>query len=183
MHTWAIPTMFGGCAGVGARWLGALPMLAALAVWAVSPRPAVLISEDGALAGVMTPEGRAMSKPRGGGFAARSWLENDGDPATQAEAHGRKQAASGGAGRIELGDAVLWHVAGRGAADALAGACAAADIVFAALDRPDVPTGCRVYDRAALRATGALALYPGPEGPVIVTARSVTGQRPWNLGQ
>ena len=37
----------------------------------------------------MTAEGRALSKPRGDGFAALSWLENDGDGARQAEAAAR----------------------------------------------------------------------------------------------
>jgi competence protein ComEC len=46
-------------------------------------RPGLLVAGSGGLVGVMTPEGRALSKARGDGFAADSWLENDGDPVGQ----------------------------------------------------------------------------------------------------
>lgn len=65
------------------RWIGGLPVLVALAAWQQSERPDILVSDSGRLIGVMTPEGRALSKPRGDGFVARIWLENDGDAAPQ----------------------------------------------------------------------------------------------------
>lgn len=65
------------------RWIGGLPVLVALAAWQQSERPDILVSDSGGLIGVMTPEGRALSKPRGDGFVARIWLENDGDAAPQ----------------------------------------------------------------------------------------------------
>ena len=52
-------------------------------------RPDILIADRGALVGVMTSEGRAISKPKGAGFVARIWLENDGDKINQSEAHDR----------------------------------------------------------------------------------------------
>jgi competence protein ComEC len=49
-------------------------------------RPDVLISDTGRLVGVLTEEGRALSRARGDGFVAGVWLENDGDGATQEDA-------------------------------------------------------------------------------------------------
>ena len=54
-------------------------MVASFVIWSGTERPDVLISGTGTLVGVMTPQGRALSKERGAGFAARNWLENDGD--------------------------------------------------------------------------------------------------------
>src|SRR5690606_30525949 len=65
------------------RAAGLVPVAAAFGLWMQAERPALLISGEGALMGLMTPEGRALSKPRGQGFAALSWLEDDGDPADQ----------------------------------------------------------------------------------------------------
>jgi competence protein ComEC len=72
-----------------ARLAGLVPVALSLWLWAQAERPALLIADRGGLVGVMTAEGRALSKPRGGGFVARNWLENDGDGATQEEAHAR----------------------------------------------------------------------------------------------
>ena len=54
-------------------------MVASFVIWSGTERSDVLISDTGTLVGVMTPQGRALSKERGAGFAARNWLENDGD--------------------------------------------------------------------------------------------------------
>ena len=69
-----------------ARMAGAVPVVLGLALWAMTERPLGLISSDGALVGLMSPEGRAMSAPKGAGFTAKSWLEDDGDLALPEEA-------------------------------------------------------------------------------------------------
>ena len=71
------------------RWFGLVLVILAGALWAGATRPALLVAPSGGLVGVLGPEGRALSKPRGNGFAARVWLENDGDPAAQEEAASR----------------------------------------------------------------------------------------------
>lgn len=71
------------------RWLGFLPVVAALGLWVASDRPTVLIGAGG-IVGVMGPEGRAVSAGRGEGFTVRNWLENDGDLASQEAAAGRE---------------------------------------------------------------------------------------------
>jgi competence protein ComEC len=70
------------------RLLGVLPILVAGFIWATVQRPMILVADNGALVGVMTPSGRALSRERSAGFAAESWLENDGD------FHSQKEAAS-----------------------------------------------------------------------------------------
>ena len=45
----------------------------------MAERPALLVSGDGSCLGLAGPEGRALSRAAGGGFAAENWLENDGD--------------------------------------------------------------------------------------------------------
>lgn len=164
------------------RFVGILPVIASVYFWAQAERPAILIADTGGLVGVMTDQGRAMSKPRGAGFAARNWLENDGDGTTQKEAALRWQGA------IDLGEAlgleaeqgqgVLHHVTGKRATAAF-DTCAKADLVVMNVVQPhNLP--CQVIDLNSLRETGALALYPQANGLRIVTAREVTGVRLWN---
>ena len=84
-----------------ARWVGVAPCLVALALWAQTERPALLVSGSGGLLGVLTPEGRSLSKERGDGFSARSWLENDGDGVAQDVAYGRDGILHG-KGRVDV---------------------------------------------------------------------------------
>jgi competence protein ComEC len=155
-----------------ARWL-ALPVAGmAVALWGMSGRPAVLVSGDGALVGVMGPEGRALSAPRGAGFAARSWLENDGDGAAQ-EIAAQRPGLTGPEGAREFSVAGVKGVAlkGRGALDRLAEACARADLVVIAAEVEAAPQGCLVLDETRLRASGPLALLVQDGGLRIVAAR------------
>ncbi|GGD33863.1 ComEC/Rec2 family competence protein [Sinisalibacter lacisalsi] len=166
------------------RWrlAGAVPVAVALALWVEADRPAVLVTASGGLVGVMTPEGRALSKPRGDGFAARVWLENDGDPVTQDIAHARRGFdGEAGAREADLGGRRLVHLTGRGARERLAAACARADVVVLSMTAEAVPPGCTLYDEAALQATGALALYPGAAGLRVESVAETGGRRPWTV--
>ena len=107
-----------------ARWGGAVGLALALALWAAHPRPSVLISPSGGLVGVMTADGRSLSRPRGDGFAARSWLENDGDSARQAETQARANWSVEPVGQglgLRLADVAgigqILHLTGRAARD------------------------------------------------------------------
>lgn len=147
------------------RWAAALPAVVALGLWVDGTRPLVLISSDGALVGVMGPEGRAVSAPRGAGFAARNWLENDGDLTAQDQAAARPGfEGPAGARRFSANGVTGMVLKGKGAADALAMACAEADFVVLPLRVAKPPDGCVVLDAKALSRSGALALYAMPGG-------------------
>jgi len=160
---------------------GVAVALGGLLLWAQVERPEVLVSETGGLIGVLGPQGRALSKPRGESFAARSWLENDGDGADQKTASARPGLREADGIRLfRVGGRSLAHLSGRGAAGRVAEACRRAEIVFMSSE-PDraAPAGCELYPPSRLRRTGALALRAAPGGAVIRSARAHSRQRPW----
>jgi competence protein ComEC len=180
---WAIPAL-----ALGALWLvlwpgrarlaGLAPCAAALLLWPTAPRPQLLVSEDGRLAGLLGPAGRALSAPRGAGFAAEAWLQRDGDLASQAEAAARPGfAGPPGARTFTLGGLSGVIVTGRGAAARAAAACASADLVIVAA-AADGGGRCRLIDRRVLAGTGALAL--SAEGGSLVVRAARSGVRPWD---
>jgi competence protein ComEC len=158
------------------RSLAIAPLALAGWLWSGAQRPELLISEGGGLVGMMTEGGRALSKPRGDGFAAGIWLENDGAPVAQEEAFALGAIGQGVPGRL-AGLTVL-HITGQGRLDDLAG-CGGADLLVtdgAAGDRP-----CRVLDAASLRRTGAVAGWLTEQGTVrLLTAAEATGRRLWS---
>ncbi|MBT9384465.1 ComEC family competence protein [Pseudooceanicola sp. CBS1P-1] len=150
------------------RWLGLGPMAAAFLLWAQAERPPVLIAESGGLVGILTPEGRALSRARAESFVAAIWLENDADPALQEAAALRWPGAP-----------QVRHATGKRAA-AAEGPCRDGEWLVLNVPAAEAPgaTGCRVLDPSGLRQLGAVALWPA-EGRM-VTARQVAGQRLWN---
>jgi competence protein ComEC len=162
------------------RVLGVPVMGVSFVLWAGAERPAALISQTGGLVGVMTETGRALSKPKGDGFSADSWLENDGDPVVQAEASKRMTFESRGRIRwFDLGAARVLHATGKVAAAEAMELCDTADVlVVNVILEPQA--GCDLFDLKRLRKEGALALSEGETGLRIVTARDVTGSRLWS---
>ncbi|MDE9451817.1 ComEC/Rec2 family competence protein [Aliiroseovarius sp. Z3] len=164
-----------------ARWMALVPFAFAGVLWSQTVRPPVLISATGGLVGVMTDQGRALSKPRGESFAALSWLENDGDPADQKTAFARAGfTGTKGQMRVEVSGVTLVHLTGRGAGDRVAEVCADADLVVLSgkMTKP-APPGCVVLDRATLTEMGAVALWPDAKEIRIETARARSGDRLW----
>ena len=165
--------------GRGRAW-GALVVLVSLAVWGQAERPEVLISQTGGLVGVMTEAGRALSKPKGDGFSADSWLENDGDPVVQAEAAKRMEFETDGRmRRFRVGDAVVVHATGKVAARLALERCRAADLTVINVVM-EAPPACRVYDLKQLRRDGALALSKASDRLLITSARDRAGTRLWS---
>lgn len=164
-----------------ARLIGALPVVAAIALWATATRPPLLIAESGGLAGLMTATGRAPSKPAGDGFALRAWLQADADAAAPEEVAARQGFTGPRARRaFTLAGVPGLVLSGKGAAAAVPGACAEARIVIlsVALDAPP-PPGCRVIDLKALRRSGAMSVRVAAGTLVFRSARVVQGDRPW----
>lgn len=156
------------------RFLGAATLLSAFVLWGLQDRPAGLIAEDGALVGFMTADGRALSKPKGAGFVAQNWLENDGDASSQEEAHLRWHD-----GALFGDGTALRHLAGKKAAQDFRG-CRSGEIVVANHRLPDGDAGCEIYDPARLATTGAVALYLRGGKLQTTTVRDISGDRLWS---
>ena len=157
------------------RFVGLLPCLAALVLWAQTERPPVLIADTGGLVGVMTEDGRALSKARGAGFIAGVWLENDGDAANQPEAANR-WGDDALLRRTTFDKWQIIHVPGKRAAATL-DECSEGQIVVTSVAL-ETTGDCQLYDPVTLRQSGALALYPDR----VISARAVTGDRLWTSG-
>ncbi|MXQ06871.1 DUF4131 domain-containing protein [Alphaproteobacteria bacterium GH1-50] len=182
---WVLPLIaLGGAMVAGLkgrlRAAAAMPLGAALVLWSLAERPDILVAESGGQVGVLTAEGRAVSRPRGDGFAVSNWLENDGDGAAQDAA-----AARGGwrlEGRVRVydtGSLRLLHGTGKaGAKEALA-RCAEGVVI---VNQPvDAPPGCVVHDPKSLARSGAVAVFFDESGaPRIETARGQGPGRPWS---
>ncbi len=154
-----------------ARGVGAVIMLAAVGFWGQSQRPEILIAGDGALIGVLTPKGRALSKPRGAGFAARNWLENDGDPSDQSRAAARWQGL-----RTPEGGAFVQI---RGKKSAQQANCRPEDWLISPNPLPE-GLECRYFDLDKLRQTGAVGFLRTSNGYRQITARGLSGTRIWH---
>lgn len=157
------------------RWLGLVPVMAAMALWTTAERPVLLVAEGG-LIGVGGPEGRALSRARGEGFTARNWLENDGDLATQEEASAR-------AGFAETGAGLVFGFAGRSGllvrkGDPLPAGCGGHDLVVAPQGGVADDT-CLWLTDDILRATGTLAFYPTAQGVTVVSTHGTA--RIWSV--
>jgi len=161
------------------RGAGALAVALALLLWSGAERPLALVSGDGGLTGVLGEAGRALSKPKGAGFVAKSWLEDDGDMGTQETAFARPGfRGTRGDLTAEVAGLTLRHLTGKGAADRVADACRAGALVVTPAEWDGAPPeGCLFFGPRQLKATGALAVYAGPR---IVTARDAAGDRLWN---
>lgn len=175
---WVLPLMAFGALTVvlwqgRGRILGLLPVLVAVWLWSGQERPRLLVSDTGTLVGVMTAEGRALNTPRGGGFVAGNWLENDGDAADQSEAHARWR-------NTMLDPLGVVLVSGKAAARAPRD-CGGADFVIFTADPEDPPIGpCQVISPETLRRSGALALVEKAGVLRLQSAADITGQRLWS---
>ncbi|WP_417269606.1 ComEC/Rec2 family competence protein [Celeribacter sp.] len=157
------------------RVIGLAPICVAFALWIGVVRPVLLVSEDGGLVGYMTPQGRVLNKPKGAGFAARTWLENDGDGADQAEAAARDFPA------LRVGPLRIAHITGRGWQERVKVACAAHDIVIVNQKvELNAVHACEMFDLSKLKTSGALAFHLADGQVVLETTRDVVGRRLWN---
>lgn len=182
---WVIPML-----SLGALWLilwqgaarfAGLPVMAlALLLWSMTTRPALLIAPEGEVVGLMTPEGRALSRARAGSFTASSWLQADGDGADQALAHARAGAApSPQITHLWGGGLDVLHLAGKRALVDLDKLCIQGRIIVTTEAPEEKPRSCTLLTPADLRATGARA-YDIRAGQIVM--RSVTqdsGVRLW----
>ena len=174
---WVLPVMSAGMIWLilwpgSARLLGVPVAALALGGWGMAERPQLLIAEGATLVGVLTPEGRALSRARGQGFTARNWLESDGDSADQATAAARLAQPA----RFTHGGRDHVHLFGARALDALAETCIEGRVVILAAPLPAGFSGpCTVIDARQTWASGALA----HDGTRWITTTATQGRRPW----
>ncbi|WP_323036028.1 ComEC/Rec2 family competence protein [Pararhodobacter sp.] len=181
---WVVPVI-----GLGGLWVALWPgrarfagvFLAGVAVvgWTLAERPALLIDRDGALVGLATPTGRALSRERGASFVASRWLELDGDPATQQDAAARAGfvPVQGGV-TFRFADQDWVHLTGRGGEAALTQHCRRGVTVIINTRLGANPGSCRLFDARALSRIGAISVSQSGR---ITTAQEVSGQRPWSV--
>jgi competence protein ComEC len=178
--SYVLPMMALGCLFIilwqgRVRSLGLIPVIGSFLLWGQAERPQVLIADSGTLISIMTDHGRAVSKPKGAGFVAENWLENDGDGSDQ------ESAAAKWPERAMIGGRPLVHLSGK---RALAGfdtsLCAKNPIVVTSVAATNMPKGCDIYDPKRLSQTGSLAISTQGTKVQTTTARDVSGQRLWN---
>ncbi|WP_410217921.1 ComEC/Rec2 family competence protein [Paracoccus sp. (in: a-proteobacteria)] len=157
---------------LGTGFGAGLSLLAvAAALWALDRRPLLLIAPEGEAVGLMTPAGRAVSKPSGGAFVISTWLQEDGDMADQKASAARPAWA--GDRRDRWADLPhgwqVWHLTGKGAGERAQAACRTGRIVVASepVALPP-PAPCLILDPERLRALGAVTIEMSASGPLIL---------------
>ncbi len=165
-----LPILASGCV-IAVLWVGRLKYagvslaLAALVLWIGTKRPDVLIDKSGSLVGVMTKQGRALSKSKGNGFSAKAWLEHDGDTADQKTAASREWVTE---------DVSLI----KGQPDDLQRECALRMVVIAPETEANGSSDCLIVDQKLLRDAGAIAIYFNNGS--VDWKPSETGKRLWS---
>jgi competence protein ComEC len=162
------------------RWGGVAVSLAGFALWSATERPDVLVTDNGRLVGIMGEAGRALTRKRGNGFAAATWLENDGDRADQAQAQGRQALEPDDFVVVKDGKFIGYFWGKEKSGHRLEPACAKVDILIAPQWNSSVDGPCRFLAAEFLRTEGSVAIKTGGQGPVIRTARQQSGARLWN---
>lgn len=118
-----------GCA----RVLVIIPVISIFMIWAGGERPLVLIADNGSTIGVMTRDGRALSKKkRVRRFVARNWLKNDGDPSTQLRSAGLWGAGAKQLKSVQIDSYKLEHLIGKKAVEAQ-GICQVGQVIVASV--------------------------------------------------
>ncbi|MEM9434086.1 MAG: ComEC/Rec2 family competence protein [Pseudomonadota bacterium] len=166
------------CLWQGRGRLAGLGVLAvAFGLWMMHPRPMMLISDTGRLVGVLADQGRALNKPRGDGFAARGWLENDGDPVDQDRASQREGHEANYLSVRLAGDEILFLAEKDLSSDDIARLCADHTFLILPLHREPLP--CRGLTARSFWQGGAHSLHPGPDGLDVKNSNAVRGPRLW----
>lgn len=159
------------------RVVGVVILGVALGLWGMSTRPALLISDTGTLIGVLGEGGRALNKPKGDGFVAGAWLENDGDAADQVAASARSDFTRNEA-RFVLNGHVVHFVRAKDLNRLdLSQLCHGADLLI--LPETTAPPDCPALTKISLRRSGSVAVTPSTEGLVVKTSKEVRGDRLW----
>ena len=164
------------------RMLGGIPITIALVFWAQFQRPEVLITDNGRLVGIRQDGLRQLNRAKGNGFAARVWLENDGDAGDQQTA--AKRALFDGDRddwELLLGNRKIAYVwSKKTPSDTLSARCNQVDVLIAPNSKPGVSGDCMLIARASLKRSGAVSMWVSQGNIRIKNARTEAGIRLWN---
>lgn len=164
-----------------AKAIGGVGIAIGFSLWMNDVRPDLLISESGRLVGLREGDQRLLNRSRGSGFAADSWLENDGLGGVRAQI-GWLDDAKRDRFQIEMnGQEIHYLWATKTPTSEINQACAVTDILIAPKWAEEPPKGCIFIGQTALRRDGAIAISRIKDGLEIKTARQVTGARLWNM--
>nr|WP_237701497.1 ComEC/Rec2 family competence protein [Paracoccus sp. TRP] len=170
------------------RLAGAVLMVSAIILWLTDRRPDILISAQGDAVAIMTPAGRVPSKPTGGSFAVRNWLEADGDPADQVQAAAhqlwRGEASNRVAKLTQSANPLLIRHLTKSSAEQNSGTfCQNQEIVVITGRLSDGKTskeGCLIVDTDYLRIHGATAIYLHQNRLEIISTETSPKERFWS---
>ena len=167
------------------RWWGAAVVATGLLLAVTSPPPDLLISGDGRHAALRLADGRlALLRPRTGNFLREVWgdaLATAGD-ASFAQVPGMACSADTCVAEVRR-DGRTWRLLATLSRDYVdrgdfEPACAAADIVISSRRMPKwCSPRWRVFDRAHLKETGAVAIWLG--NGRVASANEPIGDHPW----
>jgi competence protein ComEC len=162
------------------HWTGPVFCLVGFWIWAGTDRPDLLISDTGRLLGVVRDEKRALNREIGSGFAARVWLENDGDRVAQLAAANRSQ---------DFSDAMVMDIRAvkigyvwpkKTEPPEMEAYCQKSDILISPNWKLDLTADCIHISQTYLRYNGSVAITVTDGQAHIKNARQITGARLWN---
>jgi competence protein ComEC len=163
------------------RWVAAPLIVTSLILWGQGTRPDVLVTGNGRLVGVLDDGKRALNRKRGNGFAARTWLENDGLLFDQ-----KKNAALFAAPNVDrfihaVGDDLIFYLWGKKLDPyELDDLCREYTVLIAPQWDENVGGECEFWGKKRLRYDGSLSFAASKDGLEIKTARQEGGKRLWN---
>jgi competence protein ComEC len=153
-------------------------MVIGATIWMTVSRPDILIDENLKLIGLMTETGRAVSREKGQGFAARAWLENDGDSADQKLSFARFERVFGHSTGVKMEGWTVFIIREGFALEQWL-RCKPRDILIALEPLPEHGP-CVVIDPTKTAKTGALAIQITQQDARITSVLQTRGQRLWS---
>ncbi|MEX2520609.1 MAG: ComEC/Rec2 family competence protein [Paracoccaceae bacterium] len=165
------------------RWFGVGLLAAGFALWLVwDVRPEALVAPEARLVGVLGPEGRALDHAKSQSYAARAWLERDGDDADQAAAAARPgfvAADDGSMATLSNGWKVV-NLVGRWVEPARMNEFCEPRVLLLAPGASAPAKGpCQTFFGEPLRLSGALALEPDGKSLRVRSVAESSGVRFW----
>jgi len=162
------------------RLSGLVVMGLALVIWSHATRPDVLIDPDGRLLGIMTDSGRALNKATAYSYAAGSWLQSDGDAASQDIAFARSgiETYQGGS-RATLRNG--WQIVLHWGRDAPAIECAAQVLFVFSVHNHEMAGPCSTISPDVFKSGGARAIWITETGLSVVPTLSPDQHHYWQV--